>query len=228
MGQVGDGLQAAVLTAQAWTHNLDNNIILKLDISNAFNTISRAACLTEIKRLIPEAYPWARWILIQPSAVWAKGIEFRCVEGTPQGNPMSPLLFDLALQPVPIPHSPLVVPRRRFAEWQRRPSSASTHFYSDQISRPKSVPQRQQMRNFRKCRSNSSCGATRHSHHPRQERMDLFRMSTALRPQQSIGDRRNQVHHSSKPHRTSWINSASPCLELATRMCRCVPIRTFV
>jgi len=96
----GGNFQAAVLAAQSWAENLGQNIIVKLDIRNAFNSINRGECLRQLQRFVPELLPWSKWILGGASPVWGGGHEIVCSTGVQQGNPLSPLFFDLGLHPV--------------------------------------------------------------------------------------------------------------------------------
>jgi hypothetical protein len=78
IGQKGSGLQAAVLAAQSWAATLDGKIILKLDVANAFNAISRRACLNQTTSLLPALLPWAWWLLSGSSPVLTAGHDFHC------------------------------------------------------------------------------------------------------------------------------------------------------
>ena len=97
VGRQSHGLQAAILTAQSWAANMENKILLKLDISNAFNSINRRVILDNVAIFLPDALPMTTWCLNGPSTVWWKSKSISCTTGVQQGNPLSPLLFDLGL-----------------------------------------------------------------------------------------------------------------------------------
>ena len=62
--------------------------ILQVDISNAFNTVSRACIIRQVQQHVPELYPWAVWSLSRRSLLFY------------QGSPLGPLMFALALYEV--------------------------------------------------------------------------------------------------------------------------------
>ena len=71
-------------------------VVLKVDMRNAFNLVSRQAILDECASFVLELLPWASWCY--GSALWHP---LGCVSsesGVQQGNPLGPLPFALVLQ----------------------------------------------------------------------------------------------------------------------------------
>jgi hypothetical protein len=93
------GGQAAIFIAQSWARNLRNKAILKLDISNAFNSVSREACIAQASLIDPTLGTWAAWCLAADSNLLCGGHPIKSTAGVQQGEPLSPLLFCAALQP---------------------------------------------------------------------------------------------------------------------------------
>ena len=55
-----NGLQAAVRTARYWYQHLQRKAILKVDISNAFNTVSRVGCCEGAENVDSELAAWVK------------------------------------------------------------------------------------------------------------------------------------------------------------------------
>ena len=95
----GYGIQGAIFKAQHFAHNLETNIILKIDFRNAFNSINRRVCMLALESLEPDCCPWVSWCLQSSSYVSFKSEIIPCANGVQQGEPMSPLLFCVAIDP---------------------------------------------------------------------------------------------------------------------------------
>ena len=96
------GLEAAVHTVQQWAHRTAghvSNVILKVDFSNAFNTVDRAALLRQVRLHMPGLAPWAEWCYDRHSRLLFEDSCLSSEAGVQQGDPLGPLLFSLALQP---------------------------------------------------------------------------------------------------------------------------------
>ena len=91
-----NGLQAAVRTARFWAQNLHKKVLLKVDIFNAYNSVSRLARCDGAENVSSELGAWARWCLATPSLVSCKGEAMSCSTG----KPLSPLLFCIGISPV--------------------------------------------------------------------------------------------------------------------------------
>ena len=100
---VPGGVEQAIHTARAWYdwHQCSNQkVALKLDFSNAFNTVRREVVLSTLSTNFPSLSRWATWCYRQPTRLqfdeWV--VESSC--GVQQGDPLGPLLFAAALQPI--------------------------------------------------------------------------------------------------------------------------------
>ena len=66
--QIGDaaplGVEMAIHSSRHWVHSRRSDpdkIFLKLDFTNAFNTVVRAALLRQMRLRLPAVVPWAEW-----------------------------------------------------------------------------------------------------------------------------------------------------------------------
>eukprot|EP00731_Ephydatia_muelleri_P009897 Em0005g483a len=73
-------------------------VVLKVDMRNAFNLVSRQAILDECASLFPELLPWVLWCYGTHSALWHPMGRVSSESGVQQGDPLGPLLFALVLQ----------------------------------------------------------------------------------------------------------------------------------
>ena len=107
IGQVGVGIkggaEAAVQAVRLSLGDLHLNqkMALKVDISNAFNEVSRQAILAELQEHFPMLEQWFRLCYAQPAVLSCNGtiLSFRSELGVQQGDPLAPLFFALALSP---------------------------------------------------------------------------------------------------------------------------------
>jgi len=75
--------------------------VLAVDFRNGFNECSRNVILSELNQKLPSLCPWFRWTYGQPNQlVLADGSKIENQTGVCQGDPLSPLYFCLALQPL--------------------------------------------------------------------------------------------------------------------------------
>ena len=75
-------------------------MVLKVDLSNAFNTVSRLHLLQAALHYTPAAYNYLSFAYSQPAFLFSGGTSFRSETGTHQGCPLGPLGFALGIQPV--------------------------------------------------------------------------------------------------------------------------------
>ncbi len=74
-------------------------VALQVDVSNAFNTISRPAMLWECKAKVPAAYNWLAWSYQSPVPLFCQGaVVASSRTGVHQGDAMGPLGFSLGLE----------------------------------------------------------------------------------------------------------------------------------
>ena len=95
------GAEAAVHAARDWLDQAGpGRCMLKLDISNAFNTIDRQTVLNAVKDNFPGMARWVHWCYGQPSHLRFGKHTLCSASGVQQGDPLGPLLFANALQHV--------------------------------------------------------------------------------------------------------------------------------
>eukprot|EP00731_Ephydatia_muelleri_P002494 Em0001g2494a len=75
-------------------------VVLKVDMRNAFNLISRQALLSECSTFFPELLPWARWCYGSHPYLWHPLGHLTSEAGVQQGDPLGPLFFALVLHKV--------------------------------------------------------------------------------------------------------------------------------
>ena len=97
------GSEVGLQTARQWMHrNRDDRdkVFVKLDFANAFNTVSRETFLQEVRNRMPGLAPWVDWTYGTPSRLVFGSTTLSSECGVQQGDPLGPLLFALALQPL--------------------------------------------------------------------------------------------------------------------------------
>ena len=100
---VKGGAERAVHAVRAWTQQhagASQKALLKLDFRNAFNCVSRDAVLQECAANFPALARWATWCYRQPTRLQFGDRVLHSSTGIPQGDPLRPLLFSVALQPL--------------------------------------------------------------------------------------------------------------------------------
>ena len=80
-------------------------VTLRLDIMNAFNSMSRSTMLEQLFERVPSLGPYAAYAYGLPSKLYVDGAPAGSAplvssDGMRQGDPSAPLMFALALQPV--------------------------------------------------------------------------------------------------------------------------------
>ena len=74
------------------------NVILKIDFENAFNSINRQFMLEKVFEIHPEVYKYSHSAYSQPSFLFYGDSVIKSCEGTQQGDPESPALFSDSIQ----------------------------------------------------------------------------------------------------------------------------------
>ena len=92
------GAEAAVHVARTYLHNMQSNqLILKIDFRNAFNSIRRDKMLLSLLEHVPEIYPLVFSAYRNPSYLFFDNNIVESAEGVQQGDPLGPLLFSLTI-----------------------------------------------------------------------------------------------------------------------------------
>jgi hypothetical protein len=92
------GAEAAVHATRICLNNLpQSQALLKVDFSNAFNSIRRDKMLSAVIEFIPDLLPYVHSAYSIPSVLSFYNTELASAEGVQQGNFIGPLLFCLAI-----------------------------------------------------------------------------------------------------------------------------------
>ena len=97
------GTEIGLETARQWCERNSSNlssVLVKVDFSNAFNCVNRQAFLEQCRHHFPGLSRWAEWCYVQPSNLYFGTKTIVSERGVQQGDPLGPLFFSLALQPL--------------------------------------------------------------------------------------------------------------------------------
>ena len=100
---VKGGAEKAVHAVRAWAQRHAGSAtkaLVKLDFTNAFNCISREAVLQQACTDFPALARWSVWCYRQPTRLQFGERALDSSSGVQQGDPLGPLLFSAALQPL--------------------------------------------------------------------------------------------------------------------------------
>ena len=89
--------EATVYVSRIYLHNVQSNqLILKIDFRNAFNSIRRDKMLLSVLEHAPEIYPLVFSAYRNPSYLFFNNNIVESAEGVQQGNPLGPLIHHLS------------------------------------------------------------------------------------------------------------------------------------
>ena len=97
------GTEVCLKTAKKWCGRNRNNqsaILVKIDFTNAFNSVDRQTFLEQCRHQFPGLSRWAEWCYAQPSRLYFGSETISSERGVQQGDPIGPILFALAIQPL--------------------------------------------------------------------------------------------------------------------------------
>ena len=99
MGFSQSSIQTAINAARTWARTLGERVMVKVDIKNAFGTISRQAIMGGISAYAPLFSKWAACSL-HPTSVFCGDSTIEISTGVQQGDPLAPVFFSLGLHPI--------------------------------------------------------------------------------------------------------------------------------
>ena len=95
------GCEAAVHSVRTYLEALPpDHVMVKLDFSNAFNSIHRREMLLSVYSRVPELHAYCRSADSQSSCLYFGPYIVLSEEGTQQGDPISSMLFCNTIHPV--------------------------------------------------------------------------------------------------------------------------------
>ena len=77
-----------------------DHVLVKLDFSNAFNSLHRHDMLLAVLNRVPELYAYCCSACSHPSTLFFGSHTILSEEGPQQGDPLGPLLFRNTIQPL--------------------------------------------------------------------------------------------------------------------------------
>ena len=95
------GCEAAIHSARRYLQSLPaDHVLVKLDFTNAFNSLHRSDMLLSLHNHLPELYAFCCSSYSQPSFLFFGSHTILSQEGPQQGDPLGPLLFCLTIHPL--------------------------------------------------------------------------------------------------------------------------------
>ena len=98
---VKGGAEAAIHSARRYIDGLcRGKFLIKLDFSNAFNTLRRDSMLEAVLEDIPEIFNFCHLSYAENSILLFNEFKISSEEGSQQGDSLGPLLFALTIHPI--------------------------------------------------------------------------------------------------------------------------------
>lgn len=94
------GCEAAVHSLRTFLHLQRGEVLLKVDIKNAFNSVDRGAMLAQVKEKVPSIYKFLWQCYSQNSKLMYRNNILDSAVGCQQGDPLGPVIFSLAIHPI--------------------------------------------------------------------------------------------------------------------------------
>lgn len=94
------GCEAAVHATRTFLMKNKSDILLKIDIKNAFNTLYRENMLTAVLNQFPEVYPYIFQCYASQTCLIFDGNLINSSVGCQQGDPLGPALFSLTIHDI--------------------------------------------------------------------------------------------------------------------------------
>ncbi|XP_048483467.1 uncharacterized protein LOC125489916 [Plutella xylostella] len=96
------GCEAAIHATRSFAFSRDgsDDVIIKVDLRNAFNTVERDIILARVRDHTPALYPFLHQCYSKPSNLFYGDSLVESRVGVQQGDPLGPLIFSLATQDV--------------------------------------------------------------------------------------------------------------------------------
>ena len=98
---VGGGCEAAAHASKCFYRNMaPSEVMVQIDMANAFNTLRRDKFLEVIRQRAPSLYPLVWHAYSQPTPLFFGPHELQSSTGIQQGDPAGPAIFALTLDEV--------------------------------------------------------------------------------------------------------------------------------
>lgn len=94
------GCEAAVHAVRTFVGKNINEVLLKVDVKNAFNSVNRSAILNEIQKCTPKMYRYLLQCYGTPSKLLFRDNLLSSEVGCQQGDPLGPAIFSLAIHSI--------------------------------------------------------------------------------------------------------------------------------
>ena len=101
---VPGGVEVAIHTVRAWIdrHSGSRKVLIKLDFANAFNSVRRQDVVNATRVHFPGLARFVAWAYGRPTNLRFGETVIPSASGVQQGDPLGPLLFAAAIQPLTV------------------------------------------------------------------------------------------------------------------------------